>query len=202
VKYYHLLWVQLPRFRERALWAFIIILIGTILHFMPDVESAVFRAINGIHTDWLDTLMLPLTYCGDGVVITVFIIALGCTIGWKEAIKAALIVITASIAVQLIKNFYDAPRPVILIKQLHTLGPIFKHGSFPSGHMTSIVALATYMGQRVYNLKWEAWALVVLVGLSRIYCGMHFLGDVIFGAGLGYLIAVIYLRKEYIWPAM
>jgi len=76
VKYYHLLWVQLPRFRERALWGFIILLIGTIFHFMPDVESIVFRAVNGIHTGWLDTLMLPLTYCGDGVIIAVFILAL------------------------------------------------------------------------------------------------------------------------------
>ena len=202
MKYYHLLWVQLPRFRERALWAVIILLIGTIFHFMPDVEANIFRTVNGLHVKWLDVLMLPLTYCGDGVILAIFIIALGFTVGWKQAAKAALIVITAGIVVQVIKYFYNVPRPTAFLEQVHTLGPIFKNKSFPSGHTAAAVAFATYIGQKIYALKWEAWTVAVLVAVSRMYVGMHLLGDVIVGAGIGYLVAVIFLRKDYVWPQM
>ena len=90
MKYYRLLWVKLPRFREKILWGVVILLIGLIFHFMPVVEAKVFHYINGLHTPLLDTIILPLTFIGDGVIIAVLIIALGLLRGSKELIKAFL----------------------------------------------------------------------------------------------------------------
>ncbi|MFH1784684.1 MAG: phosphatase PAP2 family protein [bacterium] len=200
MKYYRLLWVELPRVREKVLWAIVVMLIGFIFHFMPEVEIKIFQYINGLHVPWLDTIMLPIGYLGDGVILVVLIIALGLTRGWKEMLRAAAIVILAGIIVQTVKHFYDTPRPAAILANIHTLGPVFKNHAFPSGHTAGAFAFATYLSQKVYALKLEPWLIAGLVGLSRIYVGGHFLGDVIVGAGVGYLVAVVVMRKDYIWP--
>ena len=200
MKYYRLLWVQLPRFKEKILWSIIILQIGLIFHFMPDTEVSVFSFINGLHTPWLDTIMLPLTFCGDGVILAILIIAIGITKGWKELARATLIVISAGLIVQTIKYFYPTPRPAAILDSIHTLGPVFQSKSFPSGHTASAVGLAAYLGRKFHGLKSEAWIIAALVGLSRIYVGGHFFGDVIFGAGIGYMVAVVFLHKDYLWP--
>lgn len=200
MKYYRILWVQLPRFREKILWAVIGLLVGSIFHFMPVVEVKIFHFINGLHAPWLDTIMLPLTFIGDGVILAILIIALGLTRGWKQLVKASLIVIVAGIIVQTIKYFYSTPRPAAFLENIYTLGPVFKNNAFPSGHTASAFALATYLVHKVRALGMLPWIVAVLVGLSRIYVGGHFLGDVIVGAAIGYMIAVIFLRKDYVWP--
>ena len=200
MKYYRLLWVQLPRFKEKILWSVIILLIGLIFHFMPVVEAKVFHYINGLHTPLLDTIMLPLTFIGDGVILAILIIALGLVRGWKELLKAALIVIVAGIIVQTIKYFYSVPRPAAVLENIYTLGPVFKNNSFPSGHTAGAFGLATYLVHKVRALGMFPWVVAVLIGLSRIYVGGHFLSDVIAGAAIGYMVAVVFLRKDYLWP--
>ncbi len=200
MKYYRLLLVQLPRFKEKILWSIIILQIGLIFHFMFDTEVSVFRFINGLHTPWLDVIILPLTFCGDGVILAILIIAIGISKGWKELIKTTLIVISAGLIVQAIKYFYPTPRPAAILDNIHTIGPVFQNKSFPSGHTAGAFGLATYLGQKFHRLKLEAWIVAALVGLSRIYVGAHFFGDVIFGAGIGYMVTVVFLHKDYLWP--
>src|SRR5512138_468496 len=67
---------------------------------------------------------------------------------------------------------------------------------FPSGHVSSIVAvwggIALLFRKRIFY--WVAPILIVLVALSRMYLGWHFLGDVLGGAALGAVVlAIAYL---------
>ncbi|MBN2005285.1 MAG: phosphatase PAP2 family protein [Anaerolineae bacterium] len=67
---------------------------------------------------------------------------------------------------------------------------------FPSGHVSSVVAL--WGGMMVLFRKrilyWIAPVLIILVALSRMYLGWHFLGDVLGGALLGTaVLALAYL---------
>ena len=57
--------------------------------------------------------------------------------------------------------------------------------SFPSGHATTTFAAATAIAILVPRLRVPALALAALVGLSRIYLGMHYTVDVLAGAALG-----------------
>ena len=65
--------------------------------------------------------------------------------------------------------------------------------SFPSGHSTTVFALATMLALFEKNKKWNILYLLgaLGVGYSRIYLGQHFLGDVLVGSGLGMLVAVL-----------
>lgn len=64
-------------------------------------------------------------------------------------------------------------------------------GSFPSGHMTAAMAIATTFADRYPNPRWHglvAFGLAGLVGFSRVTTQAHFPSDVFAGAVLGYSI--------------
>ncbi|RDV14164.1 PAP2 family protein [Pontibacter diazotrophicus] len=74
---------------------------------------------------------------------------------------------------------------------------VVEHFSFPSGHATTAIALyglLAYFLCRHYQahaqrklLLWLAAILILLVGFSRIYLGVHYLSDVLAGFLLGTL---------------
>ena len=64
--------------------------------------------------------------------------------------------------------------------------------SFPSGHTSSSFAAATAI--YAMNRKWGivAYVFAVLMGISRLYLGVHFPTDVLAGAVIGFVIASFY----------
>jgi membrane-associated phospholipid phosphatase len=117
--------------------------------------------------------------------------------------------IASALVAQIMKNLFSMPRP----KQFFPAGQYsyFIDGvthigfaSFPSGHSTSVFALATLLAifdtNKTGNILYLLAA--VAVGYSRIYLGQHFLGDVLVGSAIGMLTAVLihwlFLSK---WPS-
>lgn len=73
--------------------------------------------------------------------------------------------------------------------------------SFPSGHASSSFAAAVCIVR--YSRKWGIAALILaaVISFSRVYFSMHYLTDILFGAGTGVVYAWIglwYARKY--WP--
>ena len=66
--------------------------------------------------------------------------------------------------------------------------------SFPSGHTTTAVALAAALVWLYPRGWWLFPAMAVLVGCHRIQTGAHFTSDVLWGAALGSLIAMLFLK--------
>jgi membrane-associated phospholipid phosphatase len=96
----------------------------------------------------------------------------------------------------------EARPPAVL--DIVVVGPRLLHSSFPSGHTTSIFALA---GLLVLGLplkdRWAragVLAVAVLVGLSRIGVGVHWPVDVLCGALIGWLCAAAGLALARRWP--
>jgi len=63
--------------------------------------------------------------------------------------------------------------------------------SFPSNHAANMAALATYVTRFYRRSGWFFIPLAIGVGLSRIYVGVHYPGDVAFGWLYGMLWATI-----------
>ncbi|HLP41148.1 MAG TPA: phosphatase PAP2 family protein [Fibrobacteria bacterium] len=91
----------------------------------------------------------------------------------------------------LLKGMFDRPRPELVSNISYTTG----FGSFPSGHSTMSAAvyltlgalltrLVKPMGHKVYFLALSL-LLTLLIGLSRIYLGMHYPTDVMAGWIIG-----------------
>ena len=105
---------------------------------------------------------------------------------------------------EILKNVIARPRPFTQLSGLNVLIPKPSDFSFPSGHTASSFAAA---GAFFYynNKKWGIFALILasFIGFSRLYLGVHYPSDVLFGALLGMLIsftvskAIIYYQSHH-----
>lgn len=85
----------------------------------------------------------------------------------------------------LLKELVDRARPAIADPTLDALVATPDSPSFPSGHAATAFAAAAAVGAFYPRLRWPLYGLAMLVGLSRIYLGVHFTLDVVAGAALG-----------------
>jgi undecaprenyl-diphosphatase len=118
--------------------------------------------------------------------------------------KAALIFISvafSAIVANILKYTIDLPRPYELYPYIAKLGS-GGSPSFPSGHTAD--AFAFFMAVSLIHRKWFVivpcflWA--SLVGYSRMSLGVHFPSDVLAGALIGILSAILFyslwIRRE------
>jgi membrane-associated phospholipid phosphatase len=61
--------------------------------------------------------------------------------------------------------------------------------SMPSGHTAVSFAALVMLGMLFPKIKWATWTLAIMIGVSRIYIGVHWTSDVILGAFIGMLCA-------------
>ena len=191
---------------DRVFWGVLLIVL-TISGISLSIWSSkeIFFGLNSIHTLYLDTFFQNYTLLGDGVFsIAIFLILL-----LAERSALAMQVITAylfsGILSQIGKRAFHAPRPHAIISNAEY--PYFIEGitntgmtSFPSGHTTSVFALATILALNTTDKRFSLIYLVtaIITGFSRIYLGQHFLADVTAGALIGTfsgLLVYWYLRQ-------
>ncbi len=110
----------------------------------------------------------------------------------------ALATIISRVINMLLKNSLMRPRPAFRVIEAH-------ESSFPSGHsqnnMVLYIAVLIALLLIVKAPKLRLWlkiiciALPVIIGLTRIYFGVHYISDVIAGWSVGVLVAynVLYL---------
>ncbi|OVE75105.1 hypothetical protein BVX95_00235 [archaeon D22] len=106
-------------------------------------------------------------------------------------------VVLTFIVIYLLKFLVARGRP--LGNELQILG--LMDYSFPSYHTAYIFSMIPILGRSFKNLK-VAWIIIgVLMGLSRLYLGVHYLSDVIFGALIALIISevVAYLEEDKRW---
>jgi len=72
--------------------------------------------------------------------------------------------------------------------------------SFPSGHSSSIWALATVVAHEYHNdpyIKYGAYAAAVAVSMSRFSGRKHFLSDIVVGSAVGFAIGRFVYRERH-----
>jgi undecaprenyl-diphosphatase len=102
----------------------------------------------------------------------------------------------------IIKNLIKRERPFKQIEGIERLDKTGHGFSFPSGHCHHSTILVGIIWLSFYNHPWFIIILLsynVIVGLSRIILGVHFISDVIVGVILGYFNVVFYwfLTKNF-----
>jgi undecaprenyl-diphosphatase len=161
-------------------------------------DAAVFRTVNlGLAARWMDVVMLGVTTLGEGWVqaliglAAVIVAAVKKRDDLRRMGYAALVAYAGSgLISQAVKHLGDRPRPLLVLHDARVVGdPLFIH-SFPSGHATTIFAAAFAWGAFLPRARWALYAVAVVVAMSRVYLGVHFPLDVVYGAVLGAVIGV------------
>ena len=158
------------------------------MEFLADLNRAGFLWINqdaGHHYAWLDRLMMFLSDARNGVIplvlISVFVFWRSGKPGWRVIASMALLLLLSDWSGALIKHAIAAERPCDVIGGVRLLAPYCGHNSFPSNHAMNMAAIAAFIGWHYRIMIAPLTALAVSVGLSRIYVGVHYPGDVLFG---------------------
>ncbi len=156
------------------------------------LDQQLFREINqGWRNDWLDPIFLIFSYTGLGAVISAIILCLLFAKAGRKYVLPLLVAegVSGLLICDVIKN-YVVPRDRPSNLSYSIIQEKFFANSFPSGHTSSAfgVALMLVLMTRKTNKAWVGWlatSWASLVGLSRIYRGVHWPTDVLAGVFVG-----------------
>ena len=164
---------------------------------MPDFiqqfdEQALVWIAEHIRCALLDPLMKLYTQMGNtGMLFIVLGIVL---LFFKQTRKAGVSALCAMLIGLVVVNFTIKPlvaraRPWLVIENFVNLVPEHDPNSFPSGHTNAAFAfaIAVCMSAPRKWMKITAVCMAAVMGLSRLYVGVHFPSDVLVGAIVGSL---------------
>ncbi len=154
------------------------------------MDRLLFETINGLsfRNNFLDFLAI---FIGEYLGYILLASLLFFLLYKKEVFFQAIISGTISrfIFVFIIRALYYRERPFLQ----YDITPLIEHAptaSFPSGHASFFFALSTAIF--IKNKKIGSLFLILsfLISISRVFSGIHFPSDIIFGAIIGVLTAV------------
>ena len=158
--------------------------------FTQRADEAILQFFQQNRSEFLNTVMLEITALGSGVTL-LMIVSITSVFLWLTKHKWSVYILLGGVVLgqimnAILKNSFDRPRPSIVEKvtDVHSL-------SFPSGHaMTSMIVYGSvcYLvarlepTRRLRMLTWLLAAAVILViGISRMYLGVHYPSDILAG---------------------
>jgi undecaprenyl-diphosphatase len=182
-----------------ALWVFLEIAFEVVSGSrVVGTDHRVINLVTTLRTPALDRVMYAFTYLGSGLTlvvlagatVTVFVVARR----YREAILLALTLVAGTLFFSAVKLLVDRPRPPLEDARIVQGGL-----SFPSGHSTLAAMFYGTLAYFIIRALRREWArvlvgaaaalLVLAIGVSRIYLGVHYPSDVAAGwaAGVAWL---------------
>jgi membrane-associated phospholipid phosphatase len=144
----------------------------------------------------LDGAMHSLSFLGTIEFYLLIIPFIYWTVDSRVGIRLLLILITVDVLSSALKLLFHEPRPYWLGRVLGLTGETSY--ALPSSHASASMAVWAYLAYRL-NKKWLwilAGVVVLGIGLSRLYLGVHFPHDVLLGWLVGALVVWIFVRNE------
>lgn len=171
----------------------------------PVFDTAVRNWVYDHRTPFLNSVFIPITYTGNWqtiVLLGVVLLAIP-AVRKNIGIPFAVISLSSTVFYKIVKEFFTRERPELAVRLIEQGG-----WSFPSGHSMNcmvcygllIVLVQRYCKNRrlANGLTVLLALLIVLIGVSRVYVGVHFPTDVLGGWSLGIAfltLALIVLEK-------
>ncbi|WP_291575512.1 phosphatase PAP2 family protein [Clostridium sp. UBA4548] len=136
----------------------------------------------------LDLVMPIVTYLGSVTFSAIF--CLVTLLSENKDIKhlgilTSLSILTSTFITHFIKRFINRIRPYINFPHLNIKKIGVDDYSFPSGHTTAAFSIGVSIALCYTSIAIIALALSLLVGVSRVYLGVHYPSDVAAGVFVG-----------------
>lgn len=153
------------------------------------IDENLFQMINGLSNPLLDAIFIPLNYLGSAFFWIILIVVFWIKGNKKLSVYLFYATIINSVLVFSLKWTFLRQRPIEGYEKnilfIEDSGP-----SFPSGHAESVfsgnVILSSF--SKDWKFKVFLYVLAILTTISRIYIGVHYPIDTLFGSLIGIII--------------
>lgn len=187
------------------------------INWLESIDRFLLLFINGLHQPWLDEIMW--FFSGKFSLVPLYLVLLFFLKqqnSWQNFGLICLgifltVLISDQVSVNLFKEVFQRYRPshnIEIWQELHFYqtkpGEFYRGGlyGFISSHAANYFGMLAFvlplLGNKLNWLKIIAVVIGFIVGLSRIYLGVHYPSDLILGASIGLLIGWILNRYIYL----
>lgn len=172
--------------------------------YLEFIDNNIWKYVYKVRFEFLNKIFILITTFGDSwflfLVVTIFTIFLLLKKDLTNAIfLASSVILGALILNKILKSFYSRPRPFDNINVENLIEA--SNYSYPSGHsMGSIIVyfLICYLLSKYIKNKKSAISLYIfftifsiVIAISRVYLGVHYLTDIVAGFSLGFTWAIL-----------
>lgn len=166
-----------------------------ILNYIKKSDQSIFVILNRRLSCWfMDIIMQISTQLGSlafAVILPVILYLTGRGSLIDLAYRMVALLILSQTIVQIMKRLVNRPRPFKVLDDVVAKNIPACRYSFPSGHTCAAFSLAFALAGGIPGLSTVVFSLASLVGISRVYLGVHYPTDVLVGYATAYLCSVI-----------
>ena len=161
------------------------------------MQASILRFLHRIATPFLDLLANGASFFGEETFVIAIVLLVFWNINKQKGFALYMNVLTSVLVMGILKAVVRAPRPFVVLEEIagKRMGTATGY-SFPSGHTTTAASfytsLALLLKKRICSII--AAIMIVLVGVSRLYLGVHWPNDVFAGLLIGVSISFLLYR--------
>ncbi len=171
--------------------------------FFTNMDTALFYAVNhGLENKFLDIIMSIITDIGYWKIPLLAAWLCLMIFGGKKGRITGIVLVVSLILIDLfnsfpLKSLFERTRPCnIPWLDARILVPTSNSYSFPSSHAANVFGMATILSNKYRRVRFYFFSVALVVGISRIYVGVHYPFDVLAGAAVGILCGLGMLKLE------
>ena len=161
-----------------------------------NIDLSLFNLINGLVFKWqcLDFIGFFIAEYSEYILVAVLVLflAIGFKKYWRMLLEAIISgILTRFVLVEIIRLLWFRPRPFVTNNVNLLVEYNAKEASFPSGHASFYFALSTiiYLYNKKIGIVFYIASLFIV--LARVFVGIHWPSDILAGAILGILVALL-----------
>ncbi len=161
------------------------------------MQASILRFLHRIATPFLDLLANGASFFGEETFVIAIVLLVFWNINKQKGFALYMNVLTSVLIMGILKAVVRAPRPFVVLEEIAGKRMETATGySFPSGHTTTAASfytsIALLLKKRICSII--AAIMIVLVGVSRLYLGVHWPNDVFAGLLIGVSISFLLYR--------